>query len=236
MIAFTRSKQLADSLALHPRVSSVKQDSQVRGLRFDVDGRSRSVDVGASQSEFFGLLELMDNNPLVCADEMSIPSLGPSLALICLGPLLLSGLVKEAPVFVSNLPLDLSEIESALKTVNWSGGVAVQTEPVEVDGVAFATGMAVIDSLDDPEELADLYQERFGKSGIVRLASAEEWHPEQVAGRPCAYLRISVVPDQPHSLVSIKTMCDTTGAFETAQIINALNIMCGFEDDLGISP
>jgi N-acetyl-gamma-glutamylphosphate reductase len=207
----------------------------MQGLVLESTGHVRRLLSGQPNIEQYGLLELMDNNPVVCAEEVSLPSLAASLFLIALGPLLLSGLVTESPSFITNLACDQSEIQAAAGTVGWHQDVDVMTEPLEVSGTALGTGLAVVRSISDPEEFAAFYLERFGKSGVIRVGGGLEWSPDQVRGKPLAIYRVSVSPDMPHSLLSVQVMADATGAFQRAQLITAMNVMYGFEDELGLT-
>jgi hypothetical protein len=232
--AYAGNSQLVQLLAGHPRVDRAIHEPGLSGLRFDGAEGPRLIEIGNAASPFYGLVELMDNNPLLCTDRMSIPSLAGSLALICLGPLLLSGLVQEPPSFITSLEVQESELYEGAAGVGWTEGLTIQTEPVESEGAAFATGMAVIESIEHPEELADLYEERFAKSPLIRMHSDPDWSVPMVAAQPKSIYRIVVSVDEPTSLVSVRAMCDSTGRFQACQLIYAMNVMCGFEDDLGL--
>ncbi len=234
MKATTGDDRLAELLSHHPRIGLVATNDDPTVLTLESPGRSRRLHIADARVEQYGLLELMDNNPIVCADDISIPSLAASLFLITLGPLLLSGLVVEPPSFVTNLNCHGTDLARAVRSVGWDDEVDIMTEAVHVGGIALATGIAVIQSVSDPEELAEFYLERFGKSPLIRMEGSTEWSPQLVEGKPLAIYRITVNPDEPTSLVSVKAMVDFTGAFQAAQMVTAMNVMYGFEDEMGL--
>jgi hypothetical protein len=235
MKAFTGNAHVAKFLERHPRIAFSDDLCESAGVIFEKAERQREVGVGRDDWAEFGLLELMDNNPLICADKMSIPTLAASLSLIVLGPILLSGLVMESPSFVTNLTTDEDEIATALRTTGWDEGVTVRTEPEVAPEIAMATGIAVIQNVSDPEEIAELYEERFGTSALIRQATEGDWIQALVATKPLAIYRISLATDQPTSLLSVRVIWDRSGVFHAAQIVNAMNVMLGFEDTLGIT-
>ena len=56
----------------------------------------------------------------------------------------------------------------------------------------------------------------------------------QVLGRPEARYRLTLAPDSPHSLLTIRVLADFNGKVGASQVIHAMNVMCGFEESLGI--
>jgi N-acetyl-gamma-glutamylphosphate reductase len=221
-------------LAAHPRVDKV-EPSEDSGIRFQVGGRVREVDRGNPKAEAFGLLELMDNNPIVCADMVSVPSAAGTLALIALGPLAATGLIRERPVVVSSFDLEESDLAASLTSVGWTEGADVHVESQEIGSVLVLTAIAVVPTSEHPADYFDLYQERFGGSFFVRQATESDWSPSLVSGLPFAAYRLSLVPDEPNSLITIRTMADRDGKCGAAQLVHALNVMCGFDDALGIA-
>ena len=63
-------------LERHPFVS-IDPGSAEAALEFETSRSNREIWVGRTDIDIFGLVELIDNNPLVCADSVSLP-LGPS--------------------------------------------------------------------------------------------------------------------------------------------------------------
>ncbi|RYG47929.1 hypothetical protein EON79_05950 [bacterium] len=217
-------------LSKHPRVRAVEDDGGGPGIRFRTGVWEREALAGDATAPLRGLVELMDNNPLVCADRASVPSPTGTLALIALGPVLNSGLVTETPAFVSDLPT--VDLDPWLGTVGWAGGCVVSSEPSGTHGVGVA--MVEIPSSNDPDEIDELYEERFGRSFYVHRDEDSEWSSELVANTPNAVYRLRVTPDEPVSLLSIRVLADPRGKLGAAQVIHLMNVMAGYEESLGL--
>jgi hypothetical protein len=174
----------------------------------------------------------MDNNPLVCADAASVPSPVGTLALIALGPLARAALLVESPALRANH--DDQALDRWLATEGWTGGTAFEADSADLGSVVAVNAWAVVPALDSPQELSELYDEAFSRSFYVRRDQDSEWDTRLVAGRPWACYRVAVTPDDPHCLVRVQVMADRDGKAGAAQVVHALNVMCGFEESLGI--
>lgn len=220
-------------LEKHPRVADV-EDGGGEGVSFRVGGWQRAVRVNNPDVEISGLMEMMDNNPVVCADEVSVPEPVATLALIALGPLASASIISDSPTIIANVKEDEETLDRFLATSGWTGGVAVHTEAVDLEGVIAVTVMVAIDTPEDLDDIDELYEERFGRSFYVRRDEESTWAPELVRGTPKAVYRVRISPDQPQSLLSIRVLADVNGKVGAAQIVHAMNVMCGFEESLGI--
>jgi hypothetical protein len=226
-------KRLRQLLEGHPHVALDATETGAT-LAFDQDGRERRIWRNRPDVELFGLVELIDNNPLVCATDFSLPSAGGTLATIALGPLLRSSLVCEPPAILLNFEEPETAILKTLATLNWEDGATIELMPADLGGILAATVMAVIPTPTDPEEIGDVFDEAFGRSFYVRHEEGD-WHVNAVAGRPYAKYKLRLVPDEPTSLLTVQTMADRSGKCGAAQVVHAFNVMCGFEESLGIS-
>jgi N-acetyl-gamma-glutamylphosphate reductase len=182
-----------------------------------------------------GLLELIDNNPVVCADEVGIPGPAGTLALIGLGPIVQAGILAEPPTMLTNAPGTPDDLAADLLSIDWSGGITLEREDLDLGGVYAATIIAVIQTPEDLEEIDDVYEERFGRSFFVRREESQEWDVALVKSRPEALYRLRIAPDAPLSLLTIQVMADRDGKCGASQFVHAMNIMCGFEESLGIA-
>ncbi|HWA82015.1 MAG TPA: hypothetical protein VG820_01175, partial [Fimbriimonadaceae bacterium] len=182
-----------------------------------------------------GLVELIDNNPLVCADEFSLPSPAATLALIALGPLAEAGLIVERPTMLVNVEAEEEEISAFLEPLGWADGLTVSSETVDLGGAVAATIICAVATPDRIEDLDDLFDERYGRSFFVRRDEASDWHVSLVLDRPYAVYRLRISPDMPYSLLTIQVMASREGKCGAAQVVHALNVMCGFEESLGIA-
>jgi hypothetical protein len=232
--ASTGDASLLALLGKHPKVERVEDDG-MPGLRFQLGGWRRRVDVGRPDVDPHGLLELIDNNPVVCADAISVPCPASTLALIALGPLAASGLLVEAPLFQASASVEPGLVEAFLAGAGWTGGLEIVEEEVDLGGAVAALVLAVVPTPERLEEIDELYEERFGRSFYVQRDESSDWHVSLVLGRPYALYRLRITPDEPHSLLRIQVMADRNGKCGAAQIVHAMNVMCGFEETLGVA-
>ncbi len=218
-------------LAEHPRVVAVAEGGSP-GIEFVTDGWNREVRVGDPSVGLFGLTEIMDNNPMVCADVLSVPDAITTLALIALAPLAQAGLLLEEPTMLSNLEGDVSD--AFLVGAGWSGGLVQHTEPQDLQGVAAATVIAAIRTPDDLEDLDALFDERYERSFFIHRDESSDWDVKLVKGKPSGLYRLRINPDEPSSLLTVRVMADLNGKCGAAQVVHAMNVMCGFEESLGV--
>ena len=225
---------LLQLLASHSKVLEVQRDLNETGLCFVRGGRTRHISVGVPSEPLAGLVELMDNNPLVCADRFSVPDAASTLALIALGPLCEAGLLLAPPVFISNLDASEGLLSSFLQTLGWPNGLTVAKEAGEFDHVCMATCMAEIETPANLSDLDGLYAERFERSFFVRLASDSDWSPLFVRDQNYAAYRLRITVGDAVSLLTIQVIADQNGKCGAAQVVHAMNVMAGFEETLGL--
>lgn len=203
-------------------------------LTFTENSEVRGILVGESNHPLHGLVEIMDNNPLVCAQTMSVPSPSATLALIAIAPLLRAGLINDEPVFQSNMSAPEDEliadhnIEPLLYEPVW--------DEVDLDTKGIAALNALVPVLPSRrDDIADLYHEAYGRSFFVRLIQAGDWDTSLVAGTQIAALRVADDADDPQTeLVRIRVMAEPNGKCGAGQVVHAMNVMCGFEEHLGV--
>ncbi len=220
-------------LAGHPKVERVEESGQP-GAQFELGGWRRAVLDGDPSAEFKGLVELVDNNPLVCCDWFSTPDPGSTLALICIGPLAQAGILVEAPTILTNAVQDEVTLGAFLETAGWKGGADTHYEAEDLGGALAATIICAIRTSEELSEIDELYDERYSKSFYVRRDEDSEWHVSLVLGKPFALYRLRISPGESQSLLTIQVMADRQGKCGAAQMIHAMNVMCGFEESLGI--
>jgi len=215
--------RLLELLSAHPEVRLSDESSPAGILAFEQYGRRRILRYG--QGTLGGLIEIEDNNPLVCADDVSVPNAAATLAWAALGPLYRAGLILEPPVFQTNAP------EAPLPPeLEVEGGFEVE----DGDAVYAGQAMAVVPTLDDWADIDLLYEEAYGRSFYVRRIQDGDWHPSLVSNRPFAAYRIRLTPDDPRSLLTVQVMADKEGKCGACQVVHTLNVMAGFEECLGI--
>jgi len=219
-------------LSNHPHIN-LKPGTTEAAVEFWQDDWHRAIWIDNSSIELSGLVELVDNNPLVCADAFSIPSTEATLALIAFGPLIRNGILVEAPAGMVSFECNSESIDRALVYMGWKNGATITAVPsLPGDAVAgFFT--AIVQTPSELSELDDLYSEIYGSSFFVRRNEDSSWDPSRVAGRPYALYGLSVAPEHPHSLLTIRVMADRNGKCGAAQVVHAMNVMCSWEESLG---
>ena len=229
----TENQALNALLKAHPQVEVVPE--QRDGLCFCVGEWQRRLTWKGAHAEIHGLVELMDNNPMVCADHVSLPASAATLFLIAAGPLAKAGILVEAPVFLTNLECDEASIQNELLMVGGPEGLQVRSEPMALTGIGVGSLLAKVETSPDTDAYAEMFDECFGRSFFVHEDTTSVWDPELVKGQPHALYRLSIAEDSPHSLLKVRVMADLEGKLGAAQIMHAFNVMCGFEESLPFS-
>jgi hypothetical protein len=232
MIDWARS---SDPLAVallrqHPNVRQAELGTKP-GIEFGIGTWNRSIRIGAN--ELYGITEFMDNNPMVCADTIGLPSPSVHLALLALSPIIDSGLVVDSPALVISEEIDEDELSFGLAQCGWTQGCAVAVEPMPLNGVIAATAIVAIRTPSHPAEIDEIYEERFGRSFYVR-PSSEAWTSDSVRGTQFARYRTSLALETGTSLLTIKAMADAQGKLGPAGWIHAMNVMANLEESVGI--
>lgn len=227
-----RDPKLASYLARHPGVRLTDEPPR-DGLCFRQGPWERWAWSGRPDVRPFGLVELMDNNPLVCADQASAPDAAGTLALIALGPAIKAGLLAAAPALITNAPVDSGLLEQALASENWTGGAVLSAEERDLGSVYALTALIEVRDVEDPAEIEGLYEECFGRSFFVRRV--EEWHTGLVAGQPHAVYRLALTDEGDPALLRVQAMADRDGKCGAAQLVHLMNVMAGFEESSGLS-
>ncbi|MCG9895932.1 MAG: hypothetical protein MH204_10705 [Fimbriimonadaceae bacterium] len=221
---------LARLLESHPKVEQVLPGP---GFFFQpTEGWSRSITPGVEQDQS-GLLELVDNNPIVCADSFSVPSPASTLALIAFGPIFRTGLTCGDPVLQYSRPLALLDLGFHLERVGVQGELTVDVDRVDLGSVVALNVFVPVREEEDPSLLDDLYHEALGGKPFVRRTDGD-WDTSLVSGRPWAVYDLRLSPGESGALLTIRVMADLHGKIGEAQMIHAFNVMSGFEETLGI--
>lgn len=233
LVAASGDPAVVRLLARHPFVDLTPGGPE-RGVVFTQGNWDRRVDVARMDEDQRGILEIMDNNPLVCADSMSVPSAGATLAMIALGPLASGGLIADSPTIVTTEPLEEAEIDALMEPLGWFEGSYVHSEPQPFGNVAAATIMVAIHTPADPDDVDALYEERYDRTFFVRRDEDSVWDVGLVASKPFALYRLLLAPDEGTSLLTIRVIADRDGKGGAAQVVHAMNVMAGFEESLGV--
>lgn len=185
----------------------------------------------------YGLVELMDNNPLVCADRASCPGPAATLALVGLGPLIRAGLVVERPSILFSFDGDYEEVDAALATTGWTSGATCAGDPISLGGVVSATCLSAIRIPVNADEIDELFEEAYGRTFFVRRTELDSMNPDQLRGMPYAeYALVLTEGEDGLGLLRVQVLADLDGKCGAAQLVHLFNVMSGFEEDLGINP
>jgi hypothetical protein len=224
---------LLDLVHRHPLIEAMHGPADA-ALEWTQGDWRRRLWIGQPDFEVAGLVELIDNNPLVCADEASVPDPASTLALIALGPLIRAGLLVEPPALQFSFDSEASLVDDFLRAFGWNGGAVVDDAPQDLGSAVALNAFAVVRTPEDPRELDELYEEAYGRSFFVQEAGSEPWDARRVADYPRALYRLRMAPDEASSLLTIQVMADRHGKCGAAQALHAFNVMCGFEESLGL--
>lgn len=220
-------------LERHPDVVLVQAPTGDNAIQIDQNGWIRQLVIGDSSVEVAGLVETMDNNPMVCADIVSVPGPASTLALIALEPLIRAGILHDSPA-IQIAGTREENIEGFLQKIGWFDGAAISYGEEDLGTVVATNVIALVPAEISDVEIIDLYRESFGRSLYVREFIGGEWDGSLVAGKPFACYRITVHPATTSRLVTIQVIADKDGKCGAAQIVHAMNVMCGFEECQGI--
>lgn len=232
-LARTGDPEILRLLARHPKVAKT-EESHGKHLWFKQGAWEREVAQGVFSIELYGLVEMMDNNPLVCADRVSIPTPVGTLAAVALGPLIDAGLLSDSPTILASMPDDRDAVDRLLAKMGWTDGAVMDAEEKDLEGVVAAMIIAAIQTPERLEDLDDLYEERFGRSFFVRRSESDAWDIELAKGSQNAYFRLRVSPGDEQSLLTIQAMADLQGKCGPGAMVHAMNVMAGLEESLGL--
>lgn len=224
---------LMSILQRHPEVRIAGEEFGP-GISFTDEGRLREVRLGDRSCEVKGLIELMDNNPLVCAEVASVPGPAETLALIALGPALHAGIVIDQPTLTLNCPSDELNMAAFLATEGWPDGTILDFQEKDLGDVYAASAIAPVGGPLSEADLLGLYDEVYSRCFYVWEDRNSTWHVDLVRGKPEAVYRLRLTPGDDASLLSVQVMADRSGKCGAAQLVHMFNIMCGFEESLGI--
>jgi hypothetical protein len=220
---------LKSCLEQHPFVTiDAFEEQKSNHMEFSTN-RPRRAYQGNPTTELYGLTELMDNNPLVCADEASVTGAAASLVMVALGPLARAELIASMPAIALNFGLATDEIDIALAGEGWDGGTVIATEDGYAD-VLRAECICEIRVPDSIEDIGALYDECFGRSFFVREGSAP------ASGEAYASYALQV---EDHgagtALAKVTAAAAREGKCGAGGLVHMFNVMCGFEESLGVA-
>jgi len=228
------SVALRDLLEKHPRVKLEGwRPSEQLMIRFIEGGAERTLEQARiSQDGTYGLIELMDNNPLVCAERASVPGALATLGLICLGPLARAEMLTAEPTVEPSFNEDAEELVAALRLEGFHGGVHLAPSTGERAGLLSVRCIAPLRA-HSGAEVEELFAELYGRSFFLR--PAKERGEDQILGSPYATYSLDAARLKGERVLEVRAIADADGKCGAAQMIHVFNVMAGFEEDLGLS-
>lgn len=224
------SASLRVLLQAHPGVDLEPSPGPEGRISWEQGSWRRTISLAEEPEGEFGLAELMDNNPLVCADHAAVPPPAAALALAALGPIWQSGLICGEPAFDMSQDADLGPW---LKSIQFEGEFTVSARPDDLDGIAALNLFVPIKNPSQWSDLDTLYDEAYGGSFYVRRHDGD-WSTAAALGSPAVLYSLRISPGDGESLLTVQTMCDLDFGLRSARAVHLFNIMCGFEECLGI--
>lgn len=227
---------LKEWLSAHPGVQIESFDlASEDQISFESEGRTRRAVVGAIHlPETYGLIELMDNNPLVCADEASCPGPAATLALIGFGPLARACAISGPPSVVFSFETTFDESLAALRGVGLKHELIAACDPADMNTAVMATCVIPVAGLSSEENEA-IFEEAFSRSFFVRKAAPSQLTPHLVTGHAHAAYALSYCEDENESSVRVQVIADVNGKAGAGQLVHLFNLMAGFEESLGLN-
>lgn len=234
VVECTGSVALRDLLEKHPGVSlEAWRPSDQPVIRFLEGDTEREVHAGrVADDGCYGLIELMDNNPLVCAQRASVPGALATLGLICLGPLARAEMLAGKPAIEPSFDADGAELAAALRLEGFEEGVHLLPFAGERAGLLSLRCTAPLRSR-SAADVGELFAELYGRSFFIRPANV--LGEDQLRGSPFATYSLDAGRLEPEGVLEIRAVADADGKCGAAQMVHVFNVMAGFEEDLGLS-
>lgn len=176
---------------------------------------------------------MADNNPLVCAEVVTVPTALTTLALVAIGPLARAGLVAEQPVLVASFNAESPDLDREMDAIGLTEPPLVRVDEQDFGSVLAVTALVEVATLADMGEIDRLFAESYSHCFFVR--ESDQWDTEIVSGKPWASYRLRMTPDDPNTLLTIQAMADRDGKCGAAQVVHTFNVMCGFEEQTAIA-
>lgn len=227
----TNDPVLISHVSRHPHLNRVGECDSL--IEWTQNGWNRKI-TKCGGSSLCGLIELLDNNPLVCADEASILDPAATLALVALGPMIRAGILVEPPSLLYSFEPELDCLQSHLPEFGWSEGLTVAIEPQEMGTVLACAAMGLVSTPANLDDLDLLYEEAYGRSFFVRMHESGPWSTELVKNTPYAIIQLRVTVGEPHTLLTAQVLADRNGKLGNLQALHMMNVMEGWEESLGI--
>lgn len=207
-----------DALVHRHRRLLAPQSGSLCALEFGLNSYRRSIVLGFREGCPVGVIELFDNNPIVCAERVCLPTPVATLALLAIDPLCKAGLAQGSVKLSCTSECAPDDIEPFLAALGDRVSVEIFAD-LDCVGVAVEVSFPFKGA---SEELLNLYDGAYERTMLVMRAPGVH---------PLAAVYSASVSD---GSAKVRFESKPEGKAGAAQVIQALNVMAGFEDSLGI--
>lgn len=211
---------LAAAFSLHPLVEVVQGEPETGAASWSQGDWRRSLAIGAP-AEVRGLIETMDNNPMVCCDRFSVPGPMATLALLALAPAARAGIVASPPRLSLSHPPEpsMTEFLSEAGVPSWHAQAGAG------GALCRASARFALPPGCSKDEVGAAFGECYDRAFFVRI---EEGDP---TGLALAFVRLEFEAGD----LIVSAAADPLGKAGPAQCVHAFNVMCGFVESLGVT-
>lgn len=211
---------LAAAFSRHPEIR-LEAGEPTRGEASWKQGTwARSIARG-SDAEVRGLVEVIDNNPMVCCDDFATPGPMATVALLALAP------AARASMLGSPVRLAFShDPEPSLSGFLDEAGISQWHGEASGGGkVCRASARFTPSQGSSRSDLEAAYAEYYDRAFFVRTGQADP------TGSASGYVWLKFDGDD----VLASAAADAQGKAGAAQVVHAFNVMCGFVESLGVT-
>lgn len=210
---------LAAAFSRHPKVCAVVGEPASGVVSWSQGTWHRSIGVGC-KAEVRGLVETIDNNPMVCCDSFAVPGPAATMALLALAPASRAGLVGPG-----------AELRVSLGPEPEFDAFLFEADVPQCTTSDFESELCAAEarfSLTPGSCLADLeaaYREYYDRAFYVRLGD------HNPSGTAFASVRLANFDGS----AVVTAAADPRGKAGASQVVHAFNVMCGFVESLGVT-
>jgi len=221
-LARSSNPRIVSLLNRHSEIDAVELEPPEDGslLSFVQGDWSREIVENRSGLHPRGLLELIDNNPLICADHFSLPRADFVALLIAVGPAMQNGMIANLSSIESNSFTFVENNDVFASELGWRLSPSVALIPTQ-DPAFTITGIL------KPEvthgDFLSLYIERYSRSPLIHFYETSQ----------NGYLVKIGLPSE--NTVCVTVYCNNPQLCFADYVVFAMNVMCGYEDSLGLS-
>jgi hypothetical protein len=223
---------LGDLVKAHPRVERSQPHSPY-ALEFTQSGRNRRITIGCKPQLQLGIVEIVDNNPLICADEVWLPRPSSTLVLLAAMPWVRAGLLRSIRSVEIESPTEKPEVLQCLNAIGVDGEIEVIPRTHCLQEVLEVSVLMTMKLGLRSDEVEEVFNSIYGNSFFVRSFSDRD-RTNQVHNTAIAGYTWNLVETQGVQEIAVIIAADRNGKCGASQIVHTMNVMAGYEESLGI--